>query len=945
MQSPIAKLTSLGQSLWYDNIERRLLENGELAAMIQRGDIRGMTSNPSIFNNAIAKSSDYDPALIPMAWSGYPTSQIFEALVIEDIRAAADLFMPLYKESHGEDGYVSLEVRPTLAYNTAGTLAEAKRLWEVVSRPNLMVKIPATRQGLPAVPQALKLGINVNITLIFSLSRYQQELEAFLAGLEDRVAAGLNIEKIASVASFFVSRIDTKVDQRLEALKNPQVDAWRGKLALASARLAYQEFRKVFESDRFAALRNQGAQVQRPLWASTSTKNPAYPDTLYVDNLIGASTVNTVPPVALNAFKDHGNPHLSIEKELDAAQQAFAGVESLGISMEQVAQELEDEGVRAFTEAYEAVLKTIEERRQAALSQLGPLATAVSQRIAQFTTQSVAERLHAHDATLWTSDPVGQAEIRKRMGWMALPFSEANRGEVEKAISLASDLRKEGYTHALLLGMGGSSLAPEVMSLMFPDLGGLDLSILDSTDPLQVETAANLAPLERTLYIVSSKSGTTSEVSAFFDYFWSLTQARLGERAGGHFIAITDPGTPLEILARAYRFRQVFLADPNVGGRFSALSVFGLVPAVLLGMDVERLLKQAVWMACQCSPMAASNSEKVGTPHVASPLPGRNPGLVLGAILGEAYLNKRDKLTLLAEPDLLSFGAWLEQLVAESSGKQGKGIVPVDGEPLMMERLYGNDRLFVYLRRNGYYDAEMATMMQAGHPALVITIPDVYDLGAEFYRWEVATAVACAVLGVNAFDQPDVQDNKSRTMAKIAAFKEDGNLDESLPVWEGQGLRVYVSEPVQTAFAFNKEARLDEIISAFLMLGQAGDYVALNAYLPRDSSSLDLLRRLRVVVQKHTCLATTVGFGPRFLHSTGQLHKGGADNGLFIQITADHERDLDIPGQGLSFGVLERAQALGDFEALAARRRRLLRLALPSLESLQDVVELLEAQV
>ena len=938
MQSPIAKLTSLGQSLWYDNIERHLLENGELAAMIQRGDIRGMTSNPSIFNNAIAKSSDYDSTLIPMAWSGYPTSQIFEALAIEDIRAAADLFIPLYEESHGGDGYVSLEVRPTLAYNTPGTLAEAKRLWEVVSRPNLMIKIPATLEGLSPIRQALALGININITLIFSLFRYQQVMEAYLAGLEDRVAAGLPIDMIASVASFFVSRIDTKVDQRTEALKHPQADAWRGKLALASARMAYQEFRMVFESDRFAVLRSRGAHVQRPLWASTSTKNPAYPDTLYVDNLIGPDTVNTVPTVALNAFKDHGNPHLSIDKEFDAAQQAFAGVESLGISMEQVAQELEDEGVRAFTESFEAVLKTIDERRQAALSQLGSLATAVSQRLAQFTTQTMAERLHTHDASLWTSDPAGQAEIRNRMGWLTLPFSEANRGEMEKAIALASDLRKEDYTHALLLGMGGSSLAPEVMSLMFPDLGGLDLSILDSTDPLQVEAAANLAPLERTLFIVSSKSGATSEVLAFFDYFWSLAHARSGKRASEHFIAITDPGTPLEKLAREHGFRQVFLADPSVGGRFSALSAFGLVPAALLGMDVERLLGRAVWMASQCGPTVAPNAEKQTI------LPGCNPGLVLGAILGEAYLNKRDKLTLLAEPDLLSFGAWLEQLVAESSGKQGKGIIPVDGEPLMMERLYGHDRLFVYLRRNGYYDAEIHRLQQAGHPALVFTIPDDYDLGAEFYRWEVATAVACAVLGVNAFDQPDVQDNKNRTMAKIAAFQKEGYLDEGRPIWEGQGLRLYVSETVQAAFAFNKDARLDEILSAFLMLGQAGDYVALNAYLPRDSSTLDLLQRLRVFVQKRTCLATTVGFGPRFLHSTGQLHKGGANNGLFIQITADHEHDLDIPGQGLTFGVLERAQALGDFEALSARQRCLLRLSLPGLENLQDVVKLLETQ-
>ncbi len=373
MTTPIDSLHALGQSLWYDNIERRLLENGELEAMITKGEIRGLTSNPAIFRDAIAKSSDYDSALIPLARAGFTAEQIYEQLAIADIRTVADLLLPLYEQTQRGDGYVSLEVDPRCAYDPERTLAEAKRLWELVDRPNLMVKIPATEVGLIAVRQSIAAGINVNVTLIFSQSRYQEVMEAYLSALEDRLAAGQSLDRVASVASFFVSRIDTKIDRLLGAIiqagkfESSRARALLGKLAVANARLAYQEFRNVFESKRFSELQASGARLQRPLWASTSTKNPAYEDTLYLDSLIGSHTVNTVPPQTLDAFRDHGKAGLTIERDLDAARGAFVEAAALGVDMEQVTQELEDEGVQAFADAFSSLLGTIEKRRQAVL--------------------------------------------------------------------------------------------------------------------------------------------------------------------------------------------------------------------------------------------------------------------------------------------------------------------------------------------------------------------------------------------------------------------------------------------------------------------------------------------------------------------------------------------------------------------------------------------------
>jgi transaldolase/glucose-6-phosphate isomerase len=922
MSSRISKLTELGQSLWYDYMERRILENGELAELINRGEIRGLTSNPSIFNHAIAKSKDYDSALIPMSWAGYTDKTILEQLMVEDIGRVADLLRPLFDRTHGGDGFVSIEVRPDMAYDTEKTIAEAQRLWNIVNRPNVMIKIPATKPGMPAIRQSIAAGININITLIFSIDRYKDVMEAYLSGLEDRIKSGKPIDHINSVASFFVSRIDSKVDKYLEPIiqssgQHAQIaKSLLGKIAIANARLAYEEFRNVFESDRFRKLKAKGARLQRPLWASTSTKNPAYPDTMYVDELIGDHTINTVPPQTLDAFRDHGKVQLTIEKDLNQAKKAFSELAAVGISMQKVTQELEEEGVQTFSESYNSLIASVKSRREVALVGLGPLAKSVSTRIAQLESDHFTKRFYSMDASLWTNDSKGQEEVRRRMGWLNLPI--ASKAMLPGLNKFASEVKKSGYTRALLLGMGGSSLAPEVISLIFRnEISGRKLTILDSTDPAQVLRAAQNNPVANTLFIVSSKSGGTAEVNAMFEYFWKRAHNSVGNKAPEHFIAITDPGTPLEKMAFERKFRKIFLAEPNVGGRYSALTAFGLVPTVLMGVDASQILDCASWMASECS---------ADQPF------GRNPGFVLGTVIGEAAAHGRDKLTIIADPEVAPFGAWLEQLVAESSGKQGKGILPVNGEIPTKPELYGNDRLFIYLRRSGKFDGKVKLLRKAGHLVLNQDFADNYALGAEFYKWELAIAIACSILGVNPFDQPDVQDSKNRTVTKISYYLEHHGFNENKPIFDEHGISLYGN-------LSSGGKGLTGLVRKFLELAEPGDYVAINAYLMRDQKITAILQELRSWVMVKTRLATTLGFGPRFQHSTGQLHKGGKNNGLFLVITADPKKDVEIPEEGLSFGVLEHGQFLGDVEALEARGRRVLRIHLANPDLLSSMVD------
>lgn len=518
-------------------------------------------------------------------------------------------------------------------------------------------------------------------------------------------------------------------------------------------------------------------------------------------------------------------------------------------------------------------------------------------------------RFNQRDVSLWSEDPLQQQEIAIRLDW--LDAAENSQPLVREVQALLEDLLAEGYSHAVILGMGGSSLAPEVYSLFAQNFGlnnpqSLNLSILDSTSPEQILEKTGELPLEKTLFIVSSKSGTTVEVNTLFSYFWEKASKFDPVNTGRHFIAIGDPDTRIQKLAAEKKFRKVIAANPNVGGRYSALIAFGLLPAILAGYDGARLLRQSL--------KYTNRALSKGSTMISL----EDEGVKLGVIMAAGYAAGRDKLTLLADPETAPLGSWIEQLIAESSGKDGNGILPVDQEARLPLEQYGPDRLFVYLRKNGGLDDFTDELLSAGHPVTICRIEDVYDLAAEFYRWEIATAVACALMGVNAFDQPNVQESKDIAKRMLALLKENQDLGVGDPLCRDEKAALFGEGKAGGTLA----ERLDD----FLQLGQAGDYLAINAFISRGRENEAKLQALRDYLGERTGLPVTLGFGPRFLHSTGQLHKGGKNNGLFIVISQDEAEKIEIPGEGITFNDLLTAQSLGDTQALRQHHRRVMRL-------------------
>ena len=883
--SKLHELYQLGQSVWYDNISRALLDSGELKALID-GGVVGVTSNPSIFEKAIAKSADYDGAIRELAQAGKSTNDIYEALALEDIGEAADLLRPVYDKTDGVDGYISLEVSPTLARDTEGTIKQARRLFAALNRPNIMIKVPATPEGIPAIETLTADGININVTLIFSLSSYEDVMNAYITGLEKRIAAGQAIDNISSVASFFVSRVDTAVDNALEA-KGSQ--ALQGKIAIANAKVAYSRFQEIFGDARWQALADNGARVQRPLWASTSTKNPAYPDTLYVDTLIGPDTVNTVPPATVDAFIDHGTVAATLTDGVAEAASQLKALAEAGVDLDAITDKLQVDGVGSFAKSFESLMDSVDGKRRMILAEtnglsanLGDGATAVANTEADLVKKKLIERIWAHDHTVWQPDPT---EISNRLGWLHTPKNMA--AEVERLNKFSAKAKADGFTEVILLGMGGSSLAPELFAKTYGG-NGLKLRVLDSTDATAVQTLTETADLPHTIFIVATKSGGTVETFSFFKYFYNRIAALVGaEKAGQHFVAITDPGSKLVETAAHYRFRDVFENDPNIGGRYSVISFFGLLPAALVGVDVARLLERA--RAATKSPVSAQ----------------------LGAIMGAMAKEGRDKVTFILPKAIASFGDWVEQLIAESTGKEGKGILPVVGEPILAPDKYGSDRLFVYLslgEGDSAQNTAVANLEAAGQPVVRLRLNDLYDLGGQFFIWEMATAVAGHILGIQPFDQPNVESAKILARKMVAAYHESG----TLPSLDS-------ADPTAANLAM------------FTAQAKPGDYISIHAYVPTTAKTDALLQQLRTSLLAKTKCATTVGYGPRFLHSTGQLHKGDGGNGLFIQFTSSPEVDIDIPdtageaASGMRFGVLKQAQALGDAQALLDGDRRLIR--------------------
>ncbi|HEV8676361.1 MAG TPA: hypothetical protein VGX21_20180 [Methylomirabilota bacterium] len=531
------------------------------------------------------------------------------------------------------------------------------------------------------------------------------------------------------------------------------------------------------------------------------------------------------------------------------------------------------------------------------LATLGPAAEPVRATLGRLEREQFGRRLWARDPAIFRPDAAHERVIRNRLGWLGIV--EPMRREAEALRAFAAEVRGAGLTHALLLGMGGSSLAPEVLRLTFGVApGGLDLRVLDSTDPAAVASVARALPLDRTLVLVSTKSGTTTETLAFYAYFRERLEALVGGRAGQHCVAITDPGTPLERLAREAGFRRTFLNPPDIGGRYSALSYFGLVPAALLGLDLPALLDRAAAMAAACGPDLPSAD---------------NPGLRLGVALGELARTGRDKVTFFLSPGLAPFAAWVEQLLAESTGKEGKGVVPVADEAPGPPAVYGGDRVFVVLaleKEADTADAAAAPLAAAGHPVLRLHLADLTELAGEFFRWEVATAVVGALLGIDPFDEPNVQESKDNTSRLLDLYVKEGRLPDESPTWRGNGLEVYGGDGGRD---------LAGLLAAHCRALQRGHYLALMAYLAPTASHTRALQGLRHRLRDRLHVATTLGYGPRFLHSTGQLHKGGPRTGCFLQFTADDPADQPIPGRPYSFGVLKRAQAAGDLGALRAK--------------------------
>ncbi len=945
-KNPLKELLNLGQSVWLDYIRRSLMTSGELKRFIDEDGLRGMTSNPSIFEKAIAGSTDYAKTIEKIKKDGnYSVQDAYEELTIADIQDAADILKPVYEQTKARDGYVSMEVSPLLAYDTKGTIAEAKHLWQKINRKNVMIKVPGTEEGLPAIKQLISEGINVNVTLLFSQATYERVAEAFISGLEAYAKSGGDVSTVASVASFFISRIDSAVDhllqEQLQTIKDAKqqagVQALMGKTAIANGKLTYQRYQEIYATTRWKTLADKGAMTQRLLWASTSTKNPSYPDTLYVDELIGPDTVNTIPPATFDAYRDHGKPSLTLTEDVKAAHEVMRQLQGLKISLDDVTSKLVTEGVDIFADSFKKLLDTIEKQIKTTPAKVidrlnydlpADLKKSVEANIKDWQDNHKTAKLWERNASLWTG-----TDESKWLDW--LHVTDDQIAHIDDLKKLASEIKSAGYTHALLLGMGGSSLCPEVLSMTFGKAEGFpQLLVLDSTDPQEVQTRLKQIDPAKTVFIVSSKSGSTLEPNIFKQFFWQEAAKAVGaDKVGSRFIAITDPGSHMQKVAEQDKFGHIFYGLPGIGGRYSALSDFGIVPAAIMGIDVAKFLDITEEMVQACAASVAASE---------------NPGVILGAILGTAAKSGRDKVTLIASPGISDLGAWLEQLLAESTGKQGHGIIPVDREKLGAPDLYGADRVFVYLRLdNGVdrnQDQAVEALVKKGQPVVTISIPDIYHLGQEFFRWEIATAVAGSIIGINAFNQPDVEASKIETRKLTDEYEAKGALPGETPFFEEGGIKLFSDK--KNADALNKAVGNDKSLTAYLKAHfnrlQKGDYAALLAYIEMDKDNEKILQEARLSIRDKKSNATCLGFGPRFLHSTGQAYKGGPNSGVFLQITADDAKDLPVPGQKYSFGIVKQAQARGDFQVLLDRDRRALRVHL-SKNVGQDLTKLKEA--
>ena len=924
-------LLNYGQSYWLDNLTRGKITSGELTKRVSEQGLRGITSNPSIFDKAISAGTDYDKQIAVLVKEGNTPFQIYDALTIKDVQDACDILKPVFAESNGKDGFVSLEVSPYLARDTKGTIKEAHRLSLAVGRPNCLIKIPGTREGIPAIEQMLYEGININVTLLFSIERYVEIAQAYIRAIERRIALGKPVNHIVSVASIFISRIDVLTDELLGHRIIPlQEDSditppefLSGKAGVATACVAYQQFKDIFSGDDWKKLEAKGANVQRPLWASTSNKDPLYNDLRYVEPLIGKNTVNTLPDETIAALANHGIlKENAIEQGIEGANQFFADLKNQGIDIDFVTQQLENEGIEKFADAYNKLISNLANKRLKILGDeismqkisCGKLEKEVNAAYASLDEKQIPRLLFAEDPNLWKKDGEQTKEIGHRLGWLTLP--DNFKKNTDELVAVALKIKEEGYEYAVLLGMGGSSLCSEVARETFGTVDGyLQLFVLDNTSPEAILELENKINIEKTLFIVASKSGNTEETLSFFHYFYNQLENKGKEKPGNNFVAITDGGTPLVKVAEHYQFRKVFVNNPDLGGRYSVLSDFGLLPMALMGLDIKALLSSAKKMENSCDSIPTE----------------ANPGISLGVVLGICQKHGRDKVTFVLSSSISSFGYWVEQLLAESTGKEGKGLIPVNGELLGTPAVYGNDRIFIHMYlptdNNEEDEKKIKTLEEAGHPVIKIKVANKIALGGEYYRWEIAAAIAGIVIGINSFDQPNVEESKKNTSHLLEGWAKEGSFKQSDPLLKIGDISIYGGKKAELLSAKHHES-IGGFVKSFTAQAESGDYIALLPYFLMTGSRTKILQSWRQQMRDELKEATTLLNGPRYLHSTGQLHKGGPDTGLYIILIGEDEKDLAIPGEKFGFATLHQAQALGDFRSLDDKGRRVIRIHL-----------------
>jgi transaldolase/glucose-6-phosphate isomerase len=848
---------------------------------------------------SIAGEQGQLPQVRWLAQAGWDADQPPPAWWAPHVRLATSLLLPLHERSNGRSGFVAAVFPPGRQAAELGRRAE--ELARQVNRPNLVVGFPCDPGGLEAARNALSEGQPTLITSVVSFDALGRALEACAGGLRARREGQGSPGHPMSLVVFDPA----PVARRVEALLAEQASHHVGRRSERSAALGGRT-RNVLLHLALAQVGAAQAEVgdagSLGLIAMTTAAEIGLP----------ASEAMPGPTTRLGArlggvqelTEEMARLGLSADWEVLSSSRAhLEGLTSLGISVDEIGLQ-EEARVLAMDEAdYIRGRRATEAMAVRARMELGELAAGFPDALASLDGDSVGPRLWRRDVSLWTDHPAEAEEASRRLGWLTLP--EVMQTQIGDLLAFAREVRRDGLRHVVVLGMGGSSLAPDVFRRMLHPAAGMQLHILDSTDPETVDQIARATPPGETLYVVSSKSGTTTEPLALLEYFWATAEAAVGSGPGGHFVAVTDPGTPLQSLANTRRFRRVFAGPSDVGGRYSALSVFGMLPAALLGADIGAMLTGAADMARHCGAAIGA---------------ARNPGLHLGAFLALAAERSRDKLTFLADEGIEPLEDWVEQLIAESSGKKGTGILPITVEPPGAAGSYGRDRAFAYLRRAGEHDSIAGELSRAGHPVAVIDVGEgEAGLGAEFFRWEFATAVACHRLGVSAFDQPDVQRAKDRTSELLKAYRKQGSLPMPTVLWQGQGAVVQGREDSLPGVA---NGDLTHVANEILSQVREGDALCFLAYLPCDDSTEAKFQSLRAVIRDARHVATSLGFGPRYLHSTGQMHKGGPDRMVFVLLTADRPVGVAIPGMGVTFNLLQRAQAVGDLQALLALGRR-----------------------